>query len=977
MSHTFVRRSALASSLAMALFAPHAFAQSAAAPSGDAPQLAQQSAPATATPPPASNASTQKAVDLDKVVVTGSRIPRSEIEGPAPVVIVTSEKIKAQGYQTFNEFAQSIPQAGVSETAPSWGASSVNARQLNLRNLGSDHSLLLVDGHRVPDYPQPADGKSNFQNYNNIPSGMIDRVEILASGASSIYGSDAIAGVVNVILKKNYQGDDITVTGGGATRGGRHYGDFNLVGGRSGDNWHVVYNLQRTNRSALFGRDRSYTDSEDDAGYGTWDQNKRLFGFPMYQGLALNDINGNYIDPPAGACGRFGNNFSQFHKQTVATDGHTVLTGQVTDGGSYCQQNALFRNWVLTPGLISNNGYIAGGYDFSNDLQAYGSLGVWKTNGISNTELPFLYPMGGLPNNFYDRTTGQVITNYLRQLTPQELGSYGNTHDYETNWDARVGIKGKVFDGRFNWDLSLGSARYIVHEDYTGLNEQGMFDYFFGPQLGNTTVGGVSYPTYALNSSRFYSPISPAQYSTFGVNGENSSVSWMDQAELNVNGDLFDTWAGPIGWAAVLEQNYEGYKLSPDPRGSTTTFGDPFQDYNTGGGTRTRNSLGTEFRVPLASNLIWTISGRIDRYRDASIADIARTWGTGIEFRPYEGLLLRGTYGTNFHAPDMQAIYQTDSQVPVGIYADRLQCINANQSSCEATQHSTYFTQHSGGSRNLLPETGHSWTYGFVWDIPGVEGLAFGADYWHMGIDNAINYIDKDTLLVDEAGCITGQQVGGAPYITHAHGSEYCTLAINNVKRDGSGNITDIYVGPINETSIYVSGYDASLTYHFATQDYGKFNVDLEYTDNTSYKERVLANDPLLNTRYKHVASKVTGTVTWTSGAWDASLYGERSGSIRANNYNGCEVLANGITPSVGDPDCVVYKGKIPPWIIYNGSVGYRFNDRLRVGMTVNNIFNKVGPIPYYSGGFEFISTLQGDTYNGREIFMSVNYKLD
>ena len=174
MSHIFVRRSALASSLALGLLAPHAFAQSAAAPASDAsPQLAQQSAPAPA-PPPTADASKEKAVNLDKVVVTGSRIPRSEIEGPAPVLIVTDQKIKAQGFQTFNEFAQSIPQAGTAETAPSWGASSVNARQLNLRNLGSDHSLLLVNGHRVADYPQPADGKSTFQNYNNIPSGMIE-----------------------------------------------------------------------------------------------------------------------------------------------------------------------------------------------------------------------------------------------------------------------------------------------------------------------------------------------------------------------------------------------------------------------------------------------------------------------------------------------------------------------------------------------------------------------------------------------------------------------------------------------------------------------------------------------------------------------------------------------------------------------------------------------------------------------------------
>ncbi|HEV2682339.1 MAG TPA: TonB-dependent receptor [Rhodanobacter sp.] len=955
-----IRRNALAGALAIALLSPlSAFAQT----TGTADQSQTQD-------------TTSKSVTLQKVVVTGSLIARSEVEGPAPVTTVTGEQIKAQGYTTLYEFMNSVTQSGVSQTAPSWGSTSVNARQLNLRNLGSGHSLLLVNGHRVVDYPQPANGQSNFQNYNNIPTGMIDRVEILASGASSIYGSDAIAGVVNVILKKSYQGDDLQVTGGGATRGGRRYADFSLTGGRAGDHWNIVYNLEHTNRTALWGRDRPYTDSEADAGFGTWDQNARMFGYKTYDALSLYDVNGNYIAPPGGACGQFPN-FNLRHQQTVGTSGKTV-TGPVTDYGYYCTQPNLFRNWVLTPGLISNDGYISGEYDFGNNLQAYGSVGMWDTNGISNTQLPFLYPMGGLPGSFYDQTSGQVISNYFRQLTRAEIGSDGNTHDHEQNWDIHAGLRGTVLDNRFHWDLNLGTSKYIVHEDYTGLNEQGMFNFFFGPQQGTTTVGGNNYPIYAVNQGRYWNPITPAQYATFGVSGRNSAVSWMDQASLNVNGDLFNTWVGqPIGFAAVLEANHEGYRLSPDARGNTTSFGDPFQDNNTGGGTRTRFSLGTEFRVPLLSTLTWTISGRVDKYNDASIANTAKTWGTGIEWRPYDGLLLRGSYGTNFHAPDMQAIYQTNSTMPVGIYRDPYQCIQAGDTTCQSVQHTTYFTQHSGGSRNLVPETGHSWTYGFVWDIPGADGLSVSADYWHMGIDNAISYVSQDTLLVDEAGCRTGKQFDGSPYVAHVQGSPYCQLAIRDVARDGNGNITDVYVGPINESSLYVSGIDAELKYHFETSDWGRFLFDINYTDNLSYKERTLASDPLLNTRYQHVASKVTGTAEWSKGPWKVTLYGQRAGSIRANNFGGCEKLANGITPSQGDPACIPYYGHIAPWITWSTAVSYHFNDRLKLSLNVSNIFDKVGSIPYYSGGFEFIPTLQGATYNGREIFMTLNYKLD
>jgi outer membrane receptor protein involved in Fe transport len=968
MNRIHLRRSVLASSLALAFFASHGFAQDAAPASSN-----QQATPSQ-------SASSENAKTLDKVVVTGSRIPRAQIEGAAPVVMITGEQIKAQGYTTLFEFLNSLPQIATpefSDRISTWGNTAVNARPINLRNLGPDHSLLLIDGHRVTDYPQPSAGQSTFQNYNNIPTGMVDHIEVLATGASSIYGSDAVAGVVNVILKKNYQGDHVQVTAGGATRGGRKYGDLNFTGGRSGDNWHVIYNYEHTNRTPLWGRDRSYADSEADAGYGAWNASDRLFGFPTSDGLALKNGDGNYITPPAGACGQFRGTFQQYDHKTVGTNGNVVDPTNITDSGTSCTQRAIFSNWVLSPGLRSDNAYVAGEYDFSSKLQAYGSVGLWTTTGTTNTQLPFLYPMGGLPNNFYDRTTGQVISSYLRQLTPQEMGTYGNTHDNEQNWDIHAGLKGTIFDDRFNWDFNIGTSKYIVHEHYTGLNEQGMFDYFFGPQLGTTTVNGTAYPTYALNSNRFWNPISPSDYQSFAVGGVNSAYTWMDQAELNLSGDLFNTWAGPVGFAGVLEANHQGFRLAPDPRGNTTTFGDPFQNYITGGGTRNRISTAAEFRVPLASTLTWTISGRIDKYRDASSADIPRTWGTGIEWRPFDSLLLRGTYGTNFHAPDMQAIYLADSQQQVGDYSDPLQCIKTGDRTCANFQHSTFFTQNTGGSPNLLPETGHSWTYGFVWDVTGVEGLAVSADYWHMGISNAIKWIDSSTLLTDEAGCLTGLLVTGAPYIAHPQGSQYCQEAIANVKRDAAGNITSILVGPINETSLYVSGIDATATYKFTTANAGNFNFELNYTNNLSFKERDLPSDPLLNTRYQYPATKITGTAHWHDGPWDVTLHGDRTGSIRANNYGGCEVLPNGIQPGLDDPQCVVYKGHVSPWIIWSTSASYDLTEDLRLGLNVSNIFNKVGPIPYYSGGFEFIPTQQGNDYVGREVFMSLDWKID
>jgi len=998
-----LRRNALVSALSIALLSPlAAYGQT-------APTTGDQSA---TTPAP----SQKNAQNLKGVVVTGSMIPRVEIEGNAPVVTITGAEIKKQGFTTLWEFLDSLPQMGPQVQDPaSWGATAINARPLNLRNLGPGFSLLLIDGHRVVDYPQSLYAHSNFQNYSNIPTGMVDHVEILASGASSIYGSDAVAGVVNVILKKNYQGNELQVTGGGATRGGRAYGDINFFGGTSGENWHILYNVEKSNRSALWGMDRPYQDAVSSAGYGAWNPADRLFGYQYDAAgsiaLSAMTASGQYITPPAGTCDKFSN--SQLYQSHSVTTNGTQVTGS-TSNGYYCGQPALFQNWVLTPGSRNNNGYVAGEYDFSNGLQLYGSAALYDSVGISNTQL---WGLG--TGEFYDQSTGQVITQAVRQFTAREIGTSGNTHDREQNWNITTGLRGTMFDGNFNWDFSLNTQKYIVREDYTAFNQAATDNFFLGKQLGSTTdSNGNTIPIYAMNWQQWWNPINPQQYSQFSVNGQDTAASWLDQAQFRINGDLFKfPWVDDsVGWAAVVEAAHNGFQLSPDARASNSaTFVNPFYSDNTGAGTRQRYSLGTEFRVPILNSVTWTISGRLDKYHDASRADVARTWGTGIEWRPFDSLLIRGTYGTNFKAPDMQAVYQTGSTSPVGIYEDYLSCINAikggntNSTWCNGNiqrPQSQYYTSLTGGSRLLLPETGHSWTYGLVWQVPGVEGLSVSADYWHMGVDNSIQYLGNDTVLQDEAGCLTGYQPVGsgglAAYTAHVQGSAYCQMVTGMVQRNADGTINTVHSGPINEASLYVSGVDASLNYKWRSEEYGDFTTSINYTDNLSYKQRVLASDPLLNTRYNNAASRATWIGTWHKGDWDVSLSGVRVGSVRANNYGGCNVLPNGIMPSpitakaadgtvYNTGVCTVpynggsmvvqdttYMGRVPPWITWNGSVGWQINPDTKVTLTVSNIFNKVASIPYYSGGFEFVPTNQSaDEYTGREMFLSFDYKFN
>ncbi len=977
-------KGALAAGLALSLSVP-VFAATAASPAAAQSKAVSKKAKAirvaqaqTVQNPP----QPQSPPQLETVTVTGSRIARKNLQGPSPVTIITGQEIKAEGFTTLYEVMDDTTQSFPVQTPPSWGSTNVNARQFNMYGLGPNHSLLLIDGMRVPDYPQPQQccygAQDNFQNYNNIPTGMIDRVEILDSGGSAIYGSDAVAGVVNVILKHHYNGDDVVARGGAASRGGRDYSDFEWTGGKGGDTWSVVYNFQAMQRSALWGYQRPYTDADSDAGYGTWNSTDRTYGYQSYPGAELTNLDGDYITPPAGSCTAFGNEFRL----------------QNSPSGYYCAQNALFEHWVLTPGRKDLNGYVRGELDLPHGMQAYVALGMWHTVGISNTELPFLYQSGsyggavpGLPASsgnaypdptgpFYDQTTGQVITGYLRQLTAAEMGTSGNTYDTELDTDFKIGLKGKIFD-RFDWDLTWGRALYWVDENYTALDETAMFNFFFGPNLGPTTVNGVTYNTYALNAARFWGPITPSEYDSFAEYGENRDTSWIDQGQGTITGTLFNDWAGPVGFAAVGSVAEQGFMEYPDAQGLTTSFQNPFQEYNTGGGRRTHGAVGLEFRVPLLKSITATLAGRSDRYNEEGPSLTANTFETGLEWRPMRNLLVRGSLGTSFHAPDMVDIYPQTSVQAVGIYDDPYECIVAKDFNCPATQHNTYFNVYSGANPALQPETGRSFTYGVAWDPQTEQGFSGSIDYVHIVLANEIEVLTYSQILTDEAGCLTGLQLDGAPYTAHAPGSAYCDEVIAAVHRNSTGQITSIDAGAINEAMTKISAVNAQADYRWMWDNIGRFDFHLNYTLNVSFQQQTVATDPLTNLAYENPKSKMNANLTWSRGPWAATLWGQRIGGVQQPGYYSC---ANS-EGTYGPPPCAagtsLFLGHSTPWVTMNVSTSYNITQALKVGAYVSNVFNRVGNIPYYAGGFEFIQTNAGQDYVGREWSLEIDYKID
>ena len=235
--------------------------------------LLAQAAPAPvpqaqAAPPPPPPAPEPAVAELETVQVTGSRIPRSQIEGPAPITVMTAEDIKAGGFTSVPDVLQSLTQnGGETQSQQSAGAAdfSPGAQQVDLRALGPNHTLVLVNGRRIADFPMPFGGRSNFTDISSLPLGMIDRIEVLTGSASAIYGSDAISGVVNFILKKQADGITVDYRYGQTEKGDAQSHRLNLSGGLSKGNFNLVAGLEYRRQDPLWGFERAQQDSSFDA----------------------------------------------------------------------------------------------------------------------------------------------------------------------------------------------------------------------------------------------------------------------------------------------------------------------------------------------------------------------------------------------------------------------------------------------------------------------------------------------------------------------------------------------------------------------------------------------------------------------------------------------------------------------------------------------------------------------------------------
>jgi outer membrane receptor protein involved in Fe transport len=944
-------------SLALAVAGAPVWAQDAADATSQDTQQNAQDATQDDTDPRLDSQTAGEAQELDRIVVTGSRIPRSETETASPVTVITGEEIERQGFRNVSDALRALPLATGSVQDNQYAGFTATATTISLLGLSPSFTLTLLDGRPLADYPLLYNGQSNFTDLTSIPVGMVERIDIVPGNQSSIYGSAAIAGVVNIILKKKIEGVQLNARVGSYTEDGGDNARLQLTGGMERDRFNMVWGVQYSEQDPIYLTDRDYTDTTDDNPNPDLRYGSRTF-------IILNGFTQQYDDP-----GALCDNVSHLFGGTTQVD---FRPGR----GNFCGSRA-------QPGYISIlndernlSGYFNGRYAINDGAEAYATVLLSKNKAKNDSGSRFWVPdYNGNTQNYVWNVTEQTLETYQRIFAPEEMPDDARFYTADSeSYSIAAGVEGRIGQSDWDYDAYLSRSGYKVESDQLWPLVEPMEDFFreqfMGPQLG-TYYG---YPVYAPNKPAMYQALTPEQFRSFSGNIRNVSRTWTQNANLQLtNAELFELPAGPVGFATVLQAGEQYWDNPIDPRVSGGEF---FGINGTSGrGKRRNQALGVEFSVPVFDKLTASLAARYDAYQNVGAGeDAAPTWKLGLEFRPVEGLLLRGNVGTAFRAPDMGYIF-TGGNGFFSSETDFYKC-EIDPDNCDIyTGLSVEANQL--GNPDLESITADSYGFGFVWS-PSAN-FDIRADYYNVSIDDEVLPQSTTQTLADENDCRQGRL---------DINSERCQDAISRVIRTApnpgnpqlSENIDLIIVRGVNIAKEEVSGITAGANWRFDAGRVGQFNLGLEYNLTLDHTTQSAPDSPvydtfsqgqLLSAEFKSI---VSGDIGWELGRWSANLHGVRYGSLP--NY------AKQFTTDPDDPYITsngVGPGTVRPWMLYNLSVGFDLTDNSQLSLIVNNLRNSRPPEdPSYDGSQGFAPPYYNIfAYNGYGRSWWVEYKID
>ncbi len=785
--------------------------------------------------------------ELDKVEVTGSRIRRVQVEGANPVVTVSRDDLDKAGVTSIADFMQQLTASGSAlntkfNSSGNFGfppdASGVGAgsAQVDLRHLKAKRTLVLVDGKRWIN-ESSASGVGGAVDLNTIPMSIVERIEVLLDGASTIYGSDAIAGVVNVITRHDFEGMDVRATNGSYLDSGDGQSEtYELSMGKSDSKSSVFISLSYTDVEEVASSSRSIS-LEPVPGTGvTRGSSATPFGRALFfngvnivGGLCpLVDTDNDLIDDTAlcnvtpngpdytGAPGQIPPTFS-------LADYHGFTTADRFNFQPY--------NMMLTPSARTS-AFLQGTYQLSDDIRYYAKF-LYNTRGSLNRAAPepiFLGPEAG-NGNIGDQAVIDITNPYnpfgqtlaapdLIFLTRRPVE--GGPRLFEQNVNTfyfGTGLEGttSVFDTPWDWNVNYIYSRNQAAQETRGTYNIAHIVMGVGP-LANCTADPQCVP---LNLFGGPGTLDATMLDYISAVLHDTSEQELKSYSFNLSGEPFALPAGNLGLAFGMEHRSHSGDYQPDTLSSSgEANGVPSQP--TAGAFDVDEFYG-EVIVPVVADAPFAELIELDasvRFSDYSTSGSTSTMSFGGRWQVNDQFLFRFSWGEGFRAPSIGELFGSQSRFDATLVDPCSGPVAAITPECVALGVQPAYVQLNpqisiltGGNAVLDPEESESLTWGFVYapewarSLPVTESLEFDVAFYDFQVDGAIQALDAQTQLDN---CV----VNGPT-------STYC----NGIVRTGLGSITSFNNTLTNIGSLATTGWDINMVWRLEETALGSLKV--------------------------------------------------------------------------------------------------------------------------------------------------------
>jgi iron complex outermembrane receptor protein len=716
-----------------------------------------------------------KDTSYEKISVTGSRIKRSDLEGASPVISITAADIKLEGDFTVADALRSSSMNSFGSFSERSGSSAQSQATVNLRGAGSQRTLVLLDGRRFPGSPTLGGASANL---NAIPMAAVERIDIMTEGASSVYGSDAMAGVVNIIMKKDYEGLSFTVGAGQRDQDeGTTSNEFSIVGGVSNDKGNITFAFDHQMRKGISDGARDYTKATmtDFDGDGTIQAYNETAGWSIY-GATVADA--NYDQTLASPlCGGLTDEYGADTFMEVAAD------EDWSPGSTYCMF-AYANVSYNTASFDRNTLYLNANYEITDDIEWFGQA-MFVQNHSFGRYAPPAAPWNNIAADSPSNPWGEETNGYFRWVG---IGNRdGNTDDY--NQDYLMGLRG---------DLNWGNASWEVNYHNNVADNKSVGEYYL-------SYGGLAY-----NEKNGIDLGSDEGTANLKATTLQNSHATFDQIYAGLSFEMFELAGGIVGHYAGAEYQELTYADVYDGQSEAGLIGGSAGNSARGG--RDITALFYESVLPVTEELEVNIAIRYDDYSDFgdNVAPAAK-----LRYQFAEDMVFRASYSESFRAPALDELNAATTFSAEG-------AIDYASGSTSEKQFDTYYKSNT----NLGPETSDYINMGVAWDV--TDDLGIKLDYFSLAIDNVIQTKSVQDLLADEAAGIVTAMAPGAD----VSGETFYLI------RASGGTLLEAGTGYDNGIGFDIKGFDLSFNGHIET-GFGDFRLDMVNSVVLDYKEEV------------------------------------------------------------------------------------------------------------------------------------------